>query len=358
MKSLCLLSLLFASAVVPEHSMAPALHSVAVVPPDSREARVLSTVRDSFDTDDGVHWLLHPVEGQPSRQRSGTPYIVTRLDPARPTRLFFATDFLPTETTPRGDIGQIDDLGRIDGETIGVSMVWQDTKWNAHAGLVLAKPNGDEYTPVRILEAPGIRRAVGGPNGTIVAITHDLRGGDAPLITVYGRDGAILAEAYPIGRFLKAKQAWQKSWWARIRRLGDDRFALYEPEAKQVRVFRVEAPRRTEDAELFVTAEKKRDAEAKIVELASVDVADAGAKACSDEEGVRVLDIDATPANRVTVVRTGIFDGKYTTLVSVYENGEVRAWRNENPWRVVWRSGTGWRGVIMKDEILHEDVAF
>lgn len=125
-----------------------------------------------------------------------------------------------------------------------------------------------------------------------------------------------------------------------------------------MRIFRVEAPRRTDDAEVFVIAEKKRGAEAKIVELASVDVADAGAKAYDDEEGVRVLDLDATAANRVTVVRTGIFDGTPTTLVSIYENGRVRTWRNENPWRVAWRSGTGWRGVVMKEEILHEDVAF
>lgn len=179
----------------------PMLHRAAIVPPDSREARVLIKARDAFDTDDGVRWLLHPPDGQPSRQRSGTPYIVTRFDPVRPTRLFFAPDFLPAETTPRGDIGQIVDIGRIDGDTIGVSLVWQDVQWHAHTGIVLARPDGDAYTPVRILEAPGIRRVVGGPNGTIVAITHDLRGGDAPLVTVYGRDGAVLAEAFPIGRF-------------------------------------------------------------------------------------------------------------------------------------------------------------
>lgn len=306
----------------------------ALDPVDSeRMARVLRDARSEFTLEDGSKWIIHrvPAQNEPSA------YGVTRFGADGSARVFLVSDWLPKGSIPRGWCGQVSAVAQLSDGRVLASAGWTDGT-NSHNGIFVlrALPDG-RYATDQLIELPGVAQIAGGPRNTIAAVTDDASiAGGGPLLTLLDTQGHVLGRWFD-GAALSAPAAAQNSVQARLQRISESRFALYDPSVEMIRVF-----------DLAVA-----NGRATLAVRTNVFVGDDAVSA-----GLHLIGIEAAADGDVLVARSGVIRGKPGTQLTVYDqHGGVRQSTTlDRPWNFMLRENGRIRGVVMRGDVVLDTI--
>jgi hypothetical protein len=321
---LCLLTAAAAPAARTDDGRPRPLERVA----SERKARVLRDARAVFNLDDGSEWITHSVPAAAEPSAIG----VTRFDAGGDARVFLVSDWLPKGTIPRGRAGQVYSVALLTDGRVAVSAGWNDGA-SHNAIFVLHALDDGRYAADKVIELPGVAQVGGGPRNTIAAVTVDASiAGGGPMLTIFDTDGRSLGRFFDGDPSLGAREAVQNANAARLQRVGERRFALYDRASGFLRLFDVDVA----------------DARAQAATRSFVDVGN----------DLAVLAIQPAADGDFVVARSGMIRGRLGTELTVYDGNGVRKESTllEHPWNFVLRENGRLRGVVMRDGVMLDNV--
>jgi hypothetical protein len=293
-----------------------------------RLTKVLLDARGTFALEDGSQWIRHRVPAAAEPSAIG----VTRFGPDGSARVYLVSDWLPKGTIPRGRCGQVFGVALLTDGRVAVSAGWNDGNDSYNAVLVLHALDDGRYATDKVIELPGVAQIAGGPRNTFVAVTSTVSiPGGGPMLTIFDTDGKILGRFFDGDPFLNIIQAVQNASAARLQRLGESRFALYDHATEIIRVFDVDFA----------------GSRANVKTRASIFIDDAAGA------DVRVVGMQPSSDGDLLVARTGVIRGRPGTQLTIYdENGGVKQSSVlEHPWNFMLQEHGRVRGVVMRDGI-------
>jgi hypothetical protein len=327
-----LLLIVAANAFAARLDVQPRMLDTAVESP--RKAQVLRTARAAFVLSDGSEWITHPAPAQ----REPNAVAVSRFAPDGSVRVFLVSDWLPKGSIPRGWCGQVYGVTLLTDGRVAVSAGWTDGR-ESHNGIFILRALEDgSYTSDKLIELPGVSDISGGPRNTILAVTDNpsLPGG-GPLLTLLNAEGRLIGHLFDEDRPMSASEASQNAMKARLQRLGEHGFALYDPAADLVRVFDVVV----------------RGTEATVTPLRQIFIGDDVTVAHAP-----VLGIHGDGNGDIVVVRVGRIGGTPGTQLTIYgRDGAVKeAVTLQRPWQLMLRETGRVRGVLLKDRVVLDTI--
>ncbi|HYR29361.1 MAG TPA: hypothetical protein VEU30_12900, partial [Thermoanaerobaculia bacterium] len=298
-----------------------------------RKAKVLRDGRSSFTLPDGSQWVVHSVPAQSEPSALG----VTRFAADAPARVFLVSDWLPHRTIPKGWAGQVYGVGMLNDGRVLVSAGWHNRTGSHNAIFVLRARQDGTYHTDKVIEVPGVGEVIGGPANTILAITTrpDVRGGH--LLSHFSTEGVFLGGHAGLGADLPPRAAAQNAMHARLHRIHENQYALYDPSAEKVFVFNL----RRGDGEYIWQGHGH-------IFLGE----DAGTA------GMRVLGMESI-GDELVVVRSGKYRGRLGTLLTVFDRlqKEKQSEFLDVPWNYMLRESGEIHGVVFKDDVQLDKVA-
>ena len=294
-----------------------------------RKAKVLRDARAAFTLRDGSQWITH---GVPAR-REPSAIGVTRFERDGSARVFLVSDWLPKGTIPGGYAGQVYGVALLTDGRVAVSAGWMSGGTSHNRIFVLRRRADGGYDTDRMFELPGVAQVVDGPANLILAITVDatLRDG-GPLVRVFDTNGTVRG-AVDGQNPASPAEAVRNAHDARIVRVNENRFAVYEPSQERVMSF-----------DLYVV-----EPELIFKPYGGVFLGDDAGLA-----GTRVLGIDAAPNGDVLVVRSGLVRGRPGTELTVYTRTfrEVKQSQTlDVPWSLLLREHGHIRGLVFHNDV-------
>lgn len=304
-----------------------------------RQAEVMREARAIFALADGSLWVTHPVPAESEPSALG----VTRFGTDGSAKVFLLSDWLPKGAVPNGWCGQVYGVTMLTDGRVAVSGGWTDGRDSHNAIFVLRRVADGTYSTDRKFEWAGVADIVGGPNNTILAVTSNasLRNG-GPLLTLFTAGGAVIGTHAACNPPQAKLEALQNARKARLRRVGRNRFAVYEPAVDSVAIVDVEI---TRGGSTWSTA-------------GHVFVGDDAHTAHLPFIGFEV----SPDGNEVLVARTGPIDGRYGTQLTLYSRrgiGEVKQKTvTDMPWNFMIRQNNEVHGVVRHRDVLLDTVRF
>jgi hypothetical protein len=301
----------------------------------ARKAKVLRQARASITLDDGSQWIIHRV---PAQHEPGA-FGVTRFGADGSARVFLVSDWLPKGSIPRGLCGQVRGVTQLTDGRVAVSAAWTDGVTSHNAIFVLRVREDGRYDTERVIEVPGVSHIAAGPRSSIVAVTNDAsRHGGGPMATVFDAQGRVLGAYFDQDSLLSPPAAAQNALQARLQRVGENGFALYDPQGDLIRVF-----------ELDVSA---RDVT--LTPQANIFVGDDASTA-----DLQVLGIEPTADGDIVVARVGLVRGNPTTQLTVYDRlgGVKESATLDRPWNLMLRENGRIQGLVLRGDASLDTVA-
>jgi hypothetical protein len=194
----------------------------------------------------------------------------------------------------------------------------------------------------RVIELAGVARITDGPDGTVAALTSNasIRGG-GPLLTILLPDGAAIAAYLSPLETLTAVEAAQNAGKARIQRVGERSFLLYDPSRGSILAF---------DLTVDVS---RHESTFTPIRFTFVDEDPTTAD-------LPVMDISGAEDGDVLVIRTGRVRGRFATLLTVYGSlsSVVEEAVLENPWNHAIAIADEIRGVVLRNSAHFDTIRF
>lgn len=158
---------------------------------------------------------------------------------------FTGASLLPEGFLAPGLLGQINSAARLSATELAISLGYLRPGKGAGGAIVLVTLRDGRWTTSRVIDMPtGVRDLAGGPGGTILAVTADVvrmkRDGAAPLVTILDSAGRVAGEWFDVAIANPAAAA-RNAHRARLQRLGNGSFALFDDASASVRTFDVVA---------------------------------------------------------------------------------------------------------------------
>lgn len=322
--------LLTANALGERWDIQPHKPFVAVQSP--RKAKALRDARAAYTLSDGSQWITHSVPAQREPSAIG----VTRFGVDGSARVFLVSDWLPKGTIPRGSCGQVYGVALLTDGRVAISAGWTDGH-ASHNGIFILRATEDrDYAVDKLIEVPGVAQIAGAPRNTILAVTDDatLRGG-GPLLTLFDTQGRRLGTLFDKHLPISASEAARNAINARLQRINERGFALYDPSEAQVHVFDVDVLESGNEA--IVTPRR------------GIFVGDDASTA-----NLPVLAIDARDDGDLLVARAGLMSGAPGTRLTIYgrDGAPKQSATLDRPWNLTIRENGQLRGVLLRHDVV------
>jgi hypothetical protein len=337
MKKTLLLSLLLTASASAAHLQAPPRRTLTPVS-SSRKAEVLREARATFTLPDGSLWVTHPVPAESEPGAVG----VTRFSADGSAHVFLVSDWLPKGSIPHGWAGQVHAVTMLADGRIAASAGWTDGRASHNAIFILRKRTDGWYSTDKTFEWPGIGHIIAGPQNTILAITNDpARPNGGPLVTLFDTNGEALGAHLATNARQTVLEAAQNAWKARLRRMSETRYAIYDAKANSVWILNVEA---TPKGSVWSTH-------------TSVFIGDDPHTA-----HLPLVGFEVSPDGRsVLVARTGVIDGRPATKLTLYDKNSAEVQETtvtDAPWNLMIRENDQVHGLVRHREVLLDTVRF
>lgn len=194
-------------------------------------------IRRVIPFDDGSRFVIH------AHQTAADPKGMSAvLVGAGGVHHFSAASLLPAGSVGDGHLGQIYSAARLGAGELAISIGYVTAAGRVTTAVAFTALRDGKWTTTRVVDFPaGVRDVLAGPGGTLLAVTTDLlklrKEGVAPLLTVIDREGRVAGEMFDVVLAVHASDAARNAVGTRLQRLGDGRFALFEPDSASVRIF-------------------------------------------------------------------------------------------------------------------------